>query len=806
MATILTAPKSGAGGRDAVRSTHRPPARLRHVLSVRTALARLERPRVRAVVAAVIALAVLAGLSLPYGDWQDRVPLTLTAAGILVAVLAGAVGGVAAGVVTAAAGWTLNWFVVADESQEALIALPAWLAAGAVAGWLATRVRRKAAQREDELVDATERFRETDTKYRSLTQNLPVVTYVRPLEPEGAPSFVSAQIDGLSGYTAAEWLRDPELFYRLVHPEDRDRVRGELSRVAEQREPLRSEYRLLARDGRVVWVRDEAVTVLDAGGRALCIQGYLLDVSERKTADEDRKQLRTAEAVANAEALERQRKADFIAKAAALLASSLDYRATIREVAALSVRELADWCIVDRLGEDGTLTRIATERAEAQGGDEGPPEVDVADVVKRRRPRLTKSHIVVPLVSHGGRTLGALTLTVGGQRRAFGSDDLSWAEALAGMTALAIDTARMHEEVEARAEAARVLSYVGDGVFLLDRGGTIRLWNPMAEAITTLSAEAVLGRPASDAIPGWDQISERVPIVPARQPGASEALPLETERGERWISISGVEFFGGTVYAFRDITDAHRLDELQADFISTASHELRTPLAAVYGAAQTLRRHDFALDEAGRERFISLIVDESERLGRIVNQILLANQLDVGRLDLMEEPFEAGELFERVAEATRTHIPPHIALEVSVADAVPPVAADKDRVRQILVNLVENAIKYSPDGGKIELGVEAIDGMVLFRVVDEGLGIPDEERGRVFEKFYRLDPGMTRGIGGTGLGLYICSELVERMGGRIWVEAGKEKGSAFFFELPGAGSQRARARTREVPAAERSAS
>jgi signal transduction histidine kinase len=166
---------------------------------------------------------------------------------------------------------------------------------------------------------------------------------------------------------------------------------------------------------------------------------------------------------------------------------------------------------------------------------------------------------------------------------------------------------------------------------------------------------------------------------------------------------------------------------------------------------------------------------------------------------------DAGELFERVAEATRTHIPPHIALQVSVADAVPPVAADKDRVRQILVNLVENAIKYSPDGGMIVLSVESIDGMVLFRVVDEGLGIPDDERSRVFEKFYRLDPGMKRGIGCTGLGLYISSELVERMGRRIWVEAGKERArrSSSSCRAP---ARSARVRTREVPAGEPSVS
>jgi two-component system phosphate regulon sensor histidine kinase PhoR len=219
----------------------------------------------------------------------------------------------------------------------------------------------------------------------------------------------------------------------------------------------------------------------------------------------------------------------------------------------------------------------------------------------------------------------------------------------------------------------------------------------------------------------------------------------------------------------------------------------------VYGAAQTLRRHDFALDEAGRERFISLIVEESDRLGRVVNQILLANQLDVGRVDLETEPFDAGELLDRVAEATRTHAPPHISIEVA-ADEVPLVAADKDRTRQIVVNLVENAVKYSPDGGTIELGVRESDGMIAFRVLDEGMGIPVNEHPRIFEKFYRLDPDMTRGIGGTGLGLYICSELVERMGGRIWVESREPKGSAFLFELPSVAAPRPAAKVREAPA------
>jgi two-component system phosphate regulon sensor histidine kinase PhoR len=319
---------------------------------------------------------------------------------------------------------------------------------------------------------------------------------------------------------------------------------------------------------------------------------------------------------------------------------------------------------------------------------------------------------------------------------------------------------------------------------LLDRNSVVRLWNPAAEAITFIDSDDVVGRTAAEAIAGWKAAVGTVPVSATPDPGHDEVMiPIETSKGERWISISGVRFFGGTVYAFRDLTDARQLEEIKADFIATASHELRTPLAAVYGAAQTLLRHDFALDEVGRERFVSLIADESERLGRIVNEILLANQLDAGRIDIEFEPFEPTELVERVVEATRTYAPPSVNLEVDAATGLPRVSADLDKVRQVLVNLVENAIKYSPDGGRVQVGVKTREHWVRFHVRDEGLGVPQHEQERIFEKFYRADPQMTRGVGGTGLGLYICKELIGRMGGRIWVEPNGDKGSMFLFEL-----------------------
>jgi signal transduction histidine kinase len=151
---------------------------------------------------------------------------------------------------------------------------------------------------------------------------------------------------------------------------------------------------------------------------------------------------------------------------------------------------------------------------------------------------------------------------------------------------------------------------------------------------------------------------------------------------------------------------------------------------------------------------------------------------------------DAVEIARSVVRSAGVHLPPHVTLELVADDGLPPVAADGDKVRQVLANLVENAIKYSPDGGPVEVRVETSAGAMRFAVRDGGLGIPAGDEERVFEKFYRVDPNLTRGVGGTGLGLYICRQLVEQMDGRIWLEGAEGEGSTFTFELPLAGLDR----------------
>lgn len=340
-----------------------------------------------------------------------------------------------------------------------------------------------------------------------------------------------------------------------------------------------------------------------------------------------------------------------------------------------------------------------------------------------------------------------------------------------------------------RAYAARVLDRLGEGVFFVDGRGIVRLWNSAAERITGLAAQAVHGRPACEAIPGWDTLKERTPVTraedtadPAPRP---ETVAFRTGERETWISISGVAFTEGTVYAFRDQTEEHRLERTKRDLVATVSHELRTPVASVYGAAQTLRAQS-ELSEETRRQLFEVVIEESAHLARLVEQILLAERLDSGPLAVVSESFDGPDLARAVVDAARPRLSSAQSLELTAPPSLPQVHADRDRLRQVLVNLVENALKYSPDGGRINLELERRNGRVRFTVRDEGIGIPLAEQARVFEKFHRLDANMLTGVGGTGLGLYICRALVEQMDGTITVASAPGKGSAFSVELPAA--------------------
>jgi signal transduction histidine kinase len=225
-----------------------------------------------------------------------------------------------------------------------------------------------------------------------------------------------------------------------------------------------------------------------------------------------------------------------------------------------------------------------------------------------------------------------------------------------------------------------------------------------------------------------------------------------------------------------------RVDREQAEFVVTASHELKTPLAAVYGAAKLFAKP--GIDGRRREQLVAVIAEESERLSSVVGEILNGARLDAGEVEIVRSRFDPDEAAAAAVEGAGTHLPGNVSLEHVRAGEPLELESDPAKVKQILAGLIENAVKYSPDGGRIEVAVDKRDGRVRFRVSDEGVGIPEADRERIFGRFVRVDGGHGRGVGGTGLGLYIARGLARRLGGSLDCLPRAGGGSTFVLDLP----------------------
>ena len=225
---------------------------------------------------------------------------------------------------------------------------------------------------------------------------------------------------------------------------------------------------------------------------------------------------------------------------------------------------------------------------------------------------------------------------------------------------------------------------------------------------------------------------------------------------------------------------------MKSDFVSTVSHELRTPLTSIYGFAETLLRRDVQFDEAERQTFLGYIASEAERLTAIVDALLNVARLDTGDLQVNLGAVDVGSIVSEVVAVVEQAVPDGHSFVLDIPTEVLTADADADKLRQVVTQLVDNAVKYSPRGGTVTVAAARRDDRVEVRVADEGVGIPQSEQRRIFRKFYRADhtlpPGGTNA--GTGLGLFIAEGLVTAMGGKIWVESREGEGSSFAFELP----------------------
>ena len=330
-----------------------------------------------------------------------------------------------------------------------------------------------------------------------------------------------------------------------------------------------------------------------------------------------------------------------------------------------------------------------------------------------------------------------------------------------------------------RLRLATVLDQITDGVLIADAAGLIQFANPAAGRLFQF------GDPLHHSIA---EVVRNHQLVEAWRRGQktrqiqSESVEVPTRHQYLQLVVIPDQHTSGSLLLAQDLTRLRRLETVRRDFVSNLSHELRTPLASLKALAETLQ--EGALDDPpAARRFVDQIQIEVDALTQMVNELLELSRIESGRFSLDQSPIAASDLLHSAAQRMQVQAErANIAVHVECEEDLPRVQVDSQRLEQVLINLIHNAIKFTRPGGEVVLCAESAPGEVRFSVRDTGAGIPADEVSRIFERFYRVDKSRTGR--GTGLGLSIAKHIVEAHRGRIWAESTEGQGSTFYFTIP----------------------
>ncbi len=509
-------------------------------------------------------------------------------------------------------------------------------------------------------------LREAELRYRTLVEHLPLVTYVSPADKALGNVYVSPQVDALLGYPADEWIERPTLLNDAVHPDDLARVLTDAECLRETGEPLRSEYRYIAADGRIVWVLDETILVRDERGTPLWVQGFLVDITERKLAEETR------------------------ARLAAIVESSSDAITSV----SLELR-LTSW----NTGAERLFGRPADEMV-------GQPITSVIPEEQREN-----------------------------------------AVGLLG-------------EVVARDHVA-LLETVREGP-----DGRVRHIAFTFSPIHDSDGEVV----------GVSAIGQDV----------TERKLAEADRERLFVAEQEARAFAEDAQRdlFAQNERLRELDRLKDEFIALVSHELRTPLTSIRGYTELLLDGEAGKLTDEQRKFLGVVERNSHRLLHLVGDLLFLAQVEAGKLVLEVGEFDLGAVASESVETARPQAEAKAITLTLATGPVPVVTGDRARVAQLLDNLVSNAVKFTPEGGRVDVRVRAREDQAIIEVRDSGMGIPADEQEFLFERFFRSSTATEQAIQGTGLGLAISKAIVEAHGGEITVASEEGTGTTFRIALP----------------------
>ena len=423
-------------------------------------------------------------------------------------------------------------------------------------------------------------------------------------------------------------------------------------------------------------------------------------------------------------------------------------------------------------------------------------------IVARSLDMRLRQVVALPLVMRG-ETVGVIFIfrAYSGQST---TNDRIVLQSFADQAAIAVHNAQLYQYVShERQRLAAILDNSADGIMILDAQQRILRFNKALGRMLGWSPTDVIGH-FHDMVVHWDHIEQGRSLDKALESGWPRQRGADAPQDTLYVEgdltrPDGTRISVGITYAalldesgvlrniianVRDITHFRQAEEMKSTFISVISHELKTPVALIKGYAGTLRREDARWDAKTIQQSLAVIEEEADRLTELIENLLAASKLQADGMQLTNiTDVNLAAVAVRSVERFQTQTKKH-KLVVSFPPDFPTVQGDETRLRQVIDNLVGNAIKYAPQGGEVRISGKFDEHSVTLSVKDQGVGVPLDEQERIFERFYRVDGALTRKTQGTGLGLFLARAVIEAHHGKIWVESQPGKGATFSFTLP----------------------
>ncbi|WP_414583957.1 PAS domain S-box protein [Scytonema sp. PCC 10023] len=685
-------------------------------------------------------------------------------------------------------------------------------------------------------------LRESEERFRHLAENIEDVFWISdPTKPQLL--YISPAYEKIWGRSIESLYASNINFINSTHPDDREAV---LATFVEKShlEVFEHEYRIVRPDGTVRWIRDRGFPVKDEG-QVKYITGIAQDITERKLAEAALQQLneeleirikqRTVELERSQLILEQQlRREQLIKRLTQQIRQSLDLEIILNTVVTEVQKLLAsDRVLVHQIQPDGTGSIVA----EAVVGDwtrilhqKFPEEIfpersqkrdlegQIYTLTNRDNEEIlpcfadflakiqVRAELVVPIIQQD-TVWGLLIVHECSEPREWQTWEIDLLKQLSSQVAIAIQQSELYQQLKEelrdrqRAEVAlrqsealfrSLTEFAPVGIFRCDAQGQIIYTNPHCQAIFGYTFEEGLGY-------GWMQflhpedletiMPQWAAAVAAKQGYRSEIRCIHKDKTIRFGRTMSVPIFcesgelTGYVGIVEDITESRAIEKMKKEFISIVSHELRTPLTAIRGSLGLLAAGVLKDQPDTAKQMLEIAAKDTERLVRLVNDILDLERLEANKVFFVKQWCDATTLMHQSLKTVQ-----FLAVENKITLCVVPssvqVWADSDRMIQTLVNLLSNAIKFSPTESTVTLSVQALPDHVLFKIQDQGRGIPHDQLKTIFRRFQQVDASDSRQKGGTGLGLAICRSIVQQHGGRIWAESVLGLGTVFYFTLP----------------------